>query len=86
MNTLMVFPCAYTIKIIGLNQTSFVSEVTALIAAHCESFNPQADIKTSISKNNNYLSISADIVAQSQQQLDDIYRTLNQHKLVKVTL
>ena len=68
MNTLMVFPCAYTIKIIGLNQTSFISEVTALIAAQCESFNPQADIKTSISKNNNYLSISADIVAQSQQQ------------------
>ena len=37
-------------------------------------------------RNNNYLSISADIVAQSQQQLDDIYRTLNKHKLVKVTL
>lgn len=84
--SLIVFPCMFHIKILGLNHIDLIPEVTAILAAHCENFNPVTDITTKTSTASNYLALTATILAQSQIQLDTIYTTLNQHHLVKITL
>ena len=84
--TLLEFPCKFAIKIMGINHEDLIPEVTAIISAHSSTFNPEGDITTKLSKESKYLSVTATINAQSQQQLDDIYRALNKHELVKITL
>lgn len=84
--SLLKFPCRFDIKIMGLNHIDLIPEVTAIIARHVSEFNPDTDIATKFSKQKNYLAITASINAVSQEQLDTIYQTLNQHDLVKVTL
>ena len=70
----------------GINSEDLVPEVVAIISAHSDTFNPEADIVVKPSSKGNYLSITATIQAQSQVQLDSIYLALNKHELVKVTL
>lgn len=83
---LLEFPCLFPIKIMGTNTPQLVTEIIAIISRHAIHFNPTADIATKLSKQGNYLSVTATIMASSQNQLDTIYTELNQHKLVKITL
>jgi hypothetical protein len=83
---LLKFPCLFPIKIMGINHPDLIVEVVAIVSRHVAYFNPQADITTKLSKQENYLSVTATIMATSQKQLDTIYTELNQHELVKVTL
>ncbi|MFN8770103.1 MAG: YbeD family protein [Neisseriaceae bacterium] len=84
--SLMQFPCLFPIKVMGINQSALISEVVAIISSYCRDFKPDVDITIKPSRKGNYISITATIVAQSQEQLDNIYIALNKHKLVKVTL
>lgn len=83
---LLTFPCLFPIKIMGINNEALVAEVVAIIAAHTTHFDPDNDISTKPSSKGNYIAITANIMATSQEQLDTIYRELNNHKLVRVTL
>ncbi|MCC2624934.1 MAG: hypothetical protein K0R14_807 [Burkholderiales bacterium] len=83
---LLKFPCLFPIKIMGINHLDLVAEVIAIISSHVSHFNPQDDVVTKLSKQGNYLSVTATIMATSQEQLDKIYTELNNHKLVKITL
>jgi putative lipoic acid-binding regulatory protein len=69
-----------------MNSPDLINQVSAIILTFVSNFNQQTDFSIRNSKNNNYLSISANIVATSQQQLDSIYLALNNHDLIKVTL
>lgn len=84
--SLLTFPCQYTIKIMGINVEEFVPQVVAIIASFSDSFDPQTNVAVKPSTHNKYLSISATITAQSQEQLNHIYETLNNHELVRITL
>jgi uncharacterized protein len=79
------FPCRFPIKIVGVNDSAIVAVVVAIIKQHDEQFG-DTDISYRLSSRGNYLAITASIHAQSQQQLDAIYRTLSQHQLIKVVL
>jgi putative lipoic acid-binding regulatory protein len=70
----------------GVNQPQLLNEVVAIIDSLCESFNANQDIKSKLSSKENYLAITATVLAQSKQHLDSVYLALNQHPLVKVTL
>jgi putative lipoic acid-binding regulatory protein len=83
---LLKFPCLFPIKVMGINHLDLVAEVAAVISRHVSHFNPQEDVVTKLSKKGNYLSVTATIMATSQEQLDKIYIELNKHKLVKITL
>ena len=85
-DTLLTFPCLFPIKVMGLNNDDLVPEVTAIILSHYNEFNPNTDIQIKPSKTGKYLSITANIVANNQQQIDAIYLQLNQHDLVKITI
>jgi uncharacterized protein len=83
---LLKFPCRFPLKILGINNTDFIAEALAIVAKHDLDFDPQNDVKFNISKKANYLSITATIMALSQEQLDNVYRELKAHSLVKVVL
>ncbi len=86
--SLLKFPCLFPIKVMGLNNGNFTQQVIDTISNYCniDDFNPNNDVHIKTSKQGNYLSVTATIMAQSQIQLDNIYIALNKNNLVKITL
>ncbi|MDF3054123.1 MAG: hypothetical protein K0Q74_30 [Gammaproteobacteria bacterium] len=79
----LVFPCEFPIKIVGKADLEFQGEVMAIFRKYFTSL-PESAINMAYSKGNKYLSLTVTIDAQSQEQLDAIYRDLssNQHILM----
>ena len=83
--SLIVYPCAFPIKVMGAKVDGFVHAITLI--AH--EFDPTFDAKTlelRESKGGNYLGITITINATSREQLDELYRTLSTHPMVKMVL
>ncbi len=78
------FPCPFPLKVMGLNTEFFETAIREIIDRHLD---PDPVVYTSqLSKNGKYLSITATFIATSREQLDELYRELNRHELVKMTL
>ena len=69
------FPCPYTIKVMGRNDSTFPAHITHLRAPHTGAIAPE-HITSKPSRNQHYLSVSITIQAQSHTQLDAIYQDL----------
>ncbi len=82
---LLEFPCDFPIKIMGRDQPQFRETAIALIEQHAGNI-PEDTIRTNLSREGNFLSITITIKAESQQQLDDIYRALSEHDEILVAL
>jgi uncharacterized protein len=83
--SLIVYPCAFPIKVMGAKVDGFVHAITLI--AH--QFDPSFDAKTlelRESKGGNYLGITITVTATSREQLDELYRTLSTHPMVKMVL
>lgn len=79
--TLLAFPCAYPLKVFGLNTNEFYAAVVMVIEKYvAEGETVSYDTKTS--SGGKYLSITATFTARSQEQLAVIYQELSQHKFV----
>lgn len=83
---ILKFPCEFMIKVTGINDPSLTHDVNIIIRKFYPEFDEARDLSFKLSKNGNYLAISATINATSRDQLDNIYRALNAHELVKITL
>lgn len=84
-DSLIEYPCRFPIKVMGAKADGFVHAVT-LIARE---FDPNFDANTielRESKAGNYLGVTITINATSREQLDELYRTLSTHPMVKVVL
>ena len=68
--SLLEFPCRFPIKAMGRNSEDFESLVERIVLAHAELW-PDEPLRTVPSKEGNFLSVTAVIEAQSQQQLYD---------------
>ena len=84
-DTLLEFPCRFPIKMMGRESESFRSTAIALVEAHTGKLEDSA-IRSAPSSNGNFLAITVTIVAQSQNQLDNIYRALSSHEEILVAL
>ena len=84
-DTLLEFPCDFPIKIMGRESAQFHVLARALVEKHT---GPIADaaIYSSLSRNGSFVSVTITISAQSQQQLDDIYREVTSHDDVLMAL
>ena len=83
--SLIEFPSSFPIKVMGLNADGFVHAIT-LIA---EKFDPAFDATTvelRPSKGGKYLGVTITVTATSREQLDELYRTLSTHPMVKMVL
>ena len=81
----MQFPMDFPIKVMGKRVDSFADEVVAIVKLHAPDFDP-ATLEMRVSRNGNYLSVTATIRAESRPQLDALYRALSGHPLVTLVL
>jgi uncharacterized protein len=84
-DTLIEYPCAFPIKVLGAKVDGFVTAITHLARQFDPAFDA-ASIELRDSKGGNYLGITLTITATSREQLDDLYRALSSHPMVKVVL
>ena len=83
--SLITYPSQFPIKVMGVKTDGLVAAITHI--AH--SFDPNFDASTielRPSKGGNYLGVTITITATSREQLDELYRTLSTHPMVKVVL
>lgn len=83
--SLIEYPSRFPIKVMGANVDGFVHAVTQI----AKKFDPDFDaatIELRDSKAGNYLGVTITVTATSREQLDELYRTLSTHPMVKVVL
>lgn len=82
---LLSFPCEFAIKVFGIKSDHFETEVLSIIRKHAPNLSENA-IKNRDSKDQKYLAMTITVTAESQEQLDDLYRELSANPLVIMTL
>ena len=83
--SLIEYPSLFPIKVMGLKVDGMVHAVTAI----AEQFDPTFDATTvelRESTGGKYLGVTITVTATSREQLDELYRTLTSHPMVKVVL
>ena len=83
--SLIEYPSAFPIKVMGVQVDGFEGAIVAV----ARQFDPDFDaatIERRLSKGGKYLGLTITITATSREQLDELYRTLSTHPLVKVVL
>ncbi len=83
--SLLVFPCAFPIKIMGLTQDAFAQTIVAIVQRHAPDFDPRT-LEMRASSAGKYLSLTCTIQARSRDQLDALYRELSSHPMVTMVL
>ena len=78
---LLKFPCDFPIKVMGRDEENFEFEVLAIFERHLGKLEP-ANINTRPSTSGKFLSVTVMVRAESQEQLDAIYRALTDHEKV----
>jgi uncharacterized protein len=84
-DSLIEYPSAFPIKVMGANVDGFVDAIANVAKAFDPGFDA-ATIEQRPSKAGNYLGLTITIIATSREQLDELYRTLSTHPMVKVVL
>ena len=83
--SLIEYPSSLPIKVMGEKVDGLVHAVTVI----AKEFDPAFDASTielRESKGGKYLGVTITITATSREQLDELYRTLSTHPMVKVVL
>lgn len=83
--TLLEFPCAFPIKIMGRTEDGFASAMLEVVLRHAPDFD-SATLAMKASSSNKYLSLTCTINATSKQQLDNLYREITAHPMVVMAL
>lgn len=83
--SLLVFPCDFPLKIMGVMRNGFAESMVAIVLRHAPDFLPQK-VEMRPSRGGNYVSLTCIIRAQSQAQLDALYRELTAHPEVRFVL
>lgn len=82
---LIEFPCDFPIKVMGETQDIFSETIVSAIQTILPEFNA-SKIDMRASSGGKYISLTCTVHVVSQAQLDDVYRLLTAHPLVKYTL
>ena len=83
--SLIEYPCDFPIKVMGAHVEGFAEAVVHVARQFDPSFDP-ATMEHRPSKGGNYLGLTITVRATSRVQLDELYRTLSTHPMVKVVL
>ena len=83
--SLIEYPSRFPIKVMGQRVDGLVHAITTI----AKQFDPTFDASTvelRESSSGKYLGVTVTITATSREQLDELYRTLSTHPMVKVVL
>lgn len=83
--SLIEYPSDFPIKIMGLMQDQFAQTMLELVTLHDPEFHAgKMDMRPSSA--GKYLALTVTVRATSREQLDNLYRALSSHPMVKVVL
>lgn len=85
IESVLAFPTAFPIKILGRREGGFTTAVIEIVSRHAPDFAP-GTIETRPSREGKYISLTATVNATSQEQLDALYRELCDHPSVVMVL
>jgi hypothetical protein len=83
--SLIDYPSAFPIKVMGARVEGFTEAIVA-VARHFDPAFDASTVESRPSKAGNYLGLTITVTATSREQLDELYRTLSTHPMVKVVL
>jgi uncharacterized protein len=83
--SLIEYPSAFPIKVMGMHVEGFEAAIVAVALQFDPAFD-SSRIERRPSKGGNYLGLTLTVTATSREQLDELYRTLSTHPMVKVVL
>ncbi len=83
--SLIEYPSRFPIKVMGANVEGFAEAIVS-IARQFDPDYDEATLEVRPSKGSNYVGLTITITATSREQLDELYRTLSTHPMVKVVL
>ena len=83
--SLIEYPSLFPIKVMGANHPD-LEQVVIDIALRFDPGYDRSTLQRRPSGGGNYLGLTLTITATSREQLDDLYRALTGHPLVKVVL
>ena len=84
-DSLLTFPCAFPIKVMGRTQDGFAQAILDVVNRHAPDFDA-ATLEMRASSAGKYLSLTCTINASSREQLDNLYRDLSSHPMVALVL
>ena len=84
-DSLITYPSAFPIKVMGRAVDGFAQAVLEVVLLHAPDFDA-ASMEMRASSGGNYLALTCTIRATSRAQLDALYRDLTGHPMVKVVL
>ena len=83
--SLIEYPSAFPIKVMGVQVDGFV-EAMVNVALQFDPGFDRGTVEQRPSSGGKYLGITLTVTATSREQLDELYRTLSTHPMVKVVL
>lgn len=83
--SLIDYPSDFPIKVVGIMHDTFAQTIVEVVTVHDPDFHAgKVDMRPSSA--GNYLSLTLTVRATSREQLDDLYRALSSHPMVKFVL
>lgn len=83
--TLIEFPCDFPIKVMGETHADFSAQMIQTIQKVLPSFDA-AKVEMRGSSGGKYISLTCTVHVTSKPQLDNIYRAISAHPMVKFAL
>lgn len=83
--SLIEYPSEFPIKIMGEMHEAFAQTMVEVVTLHDPTFHA-GKMEMRPSSQGKYLALTATVHATSREQLDNLYRALTSHPMVKVVL
>ncbi len=85
IDALFNFPCDFPIKVMGKSNPEFAATITQVVQQFDAEFDASR-IEIRPSSGGNYTGLTCTVRATSRAHLDDIYRALTAHPMVKIVM
>jgi putative lipoic acid-binding regulatory protein len=83
--SLIEYPSQFPVKVMGAHVDGFVEAIVSVAQQFDPAFDA-ASVERRPSSGGKYLGVTITVTATSREQLDELYRTLTTHPMVKVVL
>lgn len=83
--SLIEFPCHFPIKVMGSADPGFLEAMVVVVRDFDLGFDPST-VEVRQSKAGNYVGLTLQVYVTDREQLDNVYRALSSHPMVKVAL
>ncbi len=84
-DTLIEYPSDFPIKVMGATHIDFAPTIVEVVLAHDPSFH-EGRMEVRPSGKGNYTGLTVMVRATSREQLDNLYRALSGHPMVKIVM